>query len=216
MKFWFVSLLLLICVTGLFAQSEPDTNSYYEQYYESGEQRIRGGWGFNMQISSTGFILGGTYSIKPAKLTFFTTSFDLFFVRGKDEQQAINPYTGFIETINSESIVMLPLQFSVKRRIFSESISNTLRPFILLSAGVVKGWYLDGDISRSKLDSITSFDLKTSQFAPTGSVGFGADFGKPGQSAYGLDLKYQFLRFENHLGLRKRFDNFQLGFHMTF
>ena len=216
MKNWLAAILLLLSLTGVFAQTQPESESYYDDNYDSGEQKIKGGWGFTMNISSTGFILGGSYSIKPAEYTFFTTSMDLFVVRGKNEQQAINPYTGFVETINSESILMLPLQFTVKRRIFAESISNTLRPFVLISGGVVKGWYLDGDISRSKLDSVTKFDEKTSQWAPTGSIGFGADFGKPGQSAYGLDLKYQFLRFEHHLGLRKRFDNFQLGFHMTF
>ncbi|KAB2881597.1 hypothetical protein F9K33_00655 [bacterium] len=209
-------LLVLCAVQPMWAQAEPDSDPYYEQNYESGEQRIHGGWGFNVQISSTGFVLGTMYSIKPAKYTFFSTSLDMFWVRGKDEQQAINPYTGYIETINSETILMLPLQFSVKRRILGESISNTLRPFVMFSAGVVKGWYFDGDISRSRLDSVTKFDFRSSQFAPTASLGFGADFGKPGQSAYGLDLKYQFLRFPNHLGLRKRFDNFQLGFHMNF
>lgn len=216
MKIWLSSLLMLIALARVSAQTQPDSEAYYEEYYESGEQRIRGGWGFNMQISSTGFIIGGLYSIKPADFTFVTGSFDLFVVRGKDEQQAVNPYTYTIETINSESILMLPLQLSVKRRIFSESISNTLRPFVSFSAGLVKGWYLDGDISKVKLDSVTGFDLKTSQYAPTGAIAFGADLGKPGQSAYGLALKYQFLRFEHHLGLRKRFDNFQLGFHMTF
>lgn len=209
-------LLLLCAVRPVLAQAVPDSDSYYEQNYESGENRIGGGWGFNVQISSTGFVIGGMYSIKPAKYTFFTTSLDMFWVRGKDEQQAINPYTGYPETINAETILMLPLQFSIKRRILSESISNTLRPFVSISAGVVKGWYFGGDISRSKLDSLTSHDFKASQFAPTGSVGFGADFGRPGQSAYGLDIKYQFLRFANHLGLRRKFDNFQLGFHMNF
>lgn len=217
MKINMLGLLLFICaVQPLVAQTEPDSDSYYEQNYESGEQRILGGWGFNVQISSEGFVLGGLYNYKIAKYTFFGTSLDMFWVRGKNEQQAINPYTGFIETINSETILILPLQFSIKRRILGESISNTLRPFVILSGGAVKGWYLDGDISRARLDSLTKGDLKTSQFAPTASVGFGADFGKPGQNAYGLDIKWQILRFPNHLGLRKSFDNFQLGFHMNF
>ncbi len=216
MKKYLLSVVFLACVSGqIFSQAEAESDPY-EQNYESGEQKIRGGWGFNVQISSEGFILGGLYNYKIAKYTFFTTSLDMFWVRGKDEQQAIDPVTGFPVTINSETILVLPLQFSIKRRILGESISNTLRPFISLSVGAVKAWYLDGDIKRSKLDSITNFDLNTSQFAPTGSIGFGADFGKPGQSAYGLDLKYQFLRFEHHLGLRKKFDNFQLGFHMNF
>lgn len=208
--------LLLCAVQPLRAQTEPDSDSYYEQNYESGEQRIRGGWGFNVQISSEGFVIGGLYNYKIAPYTFFSTSLDMFWVRGKNEQQAINPYTGFPETINSETILVLPLQFSIKRRILGESISNTLRPFLSISAGAVKGWYLGGDISRSRLDSVTGGDLETSQFAPTVSVGFGADFGRPGQSAYGLDIKYQILRFPHHLGLRKKFDNFQLGFHMNF
>jgi hypothetical protein len=216
MKRYLLSFVFFICVSGqVLAQAEPDSD-LYEQNYESGEQKIRGGWGFNVQISSEGFILGGLYNYKIAKYTFITTSLDMFWVRGKDEQQAIDPVTGFPVTINSETILVLPLQFTIKRRILGESISNTLRPFVSLSVGAVKAWYLDGDIGRSKLDSITGFDLNTSQFAPTGSIGFGADFGKPGQSAYGLDLKYQFLRFEHHLGLRKKFDNFQLGFHMNF
>lgn len=207
------SVVFVLCISGrLFAQAEPDSDPYYEQNYESGEQKIRGGWGFNVQISSEGFVLGGLYNYKIAKYTFFGASLDMFWVRGKDEQQAIDPITGFPVTINSETILILPLQFNLKRRILGESISNTLRPFVVVSAGIVKAWYLDGQKPTGGLPK----DHDNSQYAPVASVGFGADFGRPGMSAYGLDLKYQILRFPNHLGLRKGFDNFQLGFHMNF
>lgn len=208
-----LGILFLLCVVQpLQAQKEPESDPYYEENYESGEKRIRGGWGFNVQISSEGFVMGGLYNYKIAKYTFFGASLDMFWVRGKDEQQGYDPYTGYPVTINSETILILPFQFYIKRRILGESISNSLRPFLMVSAGAVKAWYLDGDKPTGGLPP----DHDNNQYAPTGSVGFGADFGKPGQSAYGLDLKYQLLRFHDHLGLRKHFDNLQLGFHMNF
>lgn len=70
MKKYLLSVVFLACVSGqIFSQAEAELDPY-EQNYESGEQKIRGGWGFNVQISSEGFILGGLYNYKIAKYTF--------------------------------------------------------------------------------------------------------------------------------------------------
>ncbi|MCB0832159.1 MAG: hypothetical protein KDC45_01715 [Bacteroidetes bacterium] len=210
MKYLVQLLIPILVTTSAIAQSEPD----YESVYRSGEEKIKSQWGMNVQISSVGFVIGGMYNYKVAPKTFLTSSLDMFWVRGKDEQQTYDYYTGQIITINSETILMLPLQVLVKRRILTDVLSSSMRPFISGGAGAVAAWYLDGDAPKSFLRD--SIDHKASQLTWTATVGFGADFGKPGSTGYGVDFRYQVLGFPHYLGLRKRFDNFQIGFHMNF
>ncbi|MBX7151183.1 outer membrane beta-barrel protein [bacterium] len=178
-----------------------------DDMYATGDEKINNSWGFNVQISTSGFVLGGNRNIKMAPYTYLSTELNMFWVKGKNE---LVDYLG--NTINAETILILPLTFQVKRRVLGESLTNTFRPFILAGAGGVYGWYIDGDLSRSELPA----DHKSSQFTWNAVAGFGADFGKPGLSSYGMDIKYQVMRFANHLGERKNFDNLQIGFHMNF
>lgn len=207
-------LAALLVVMGMavsaVAQDEVDDTGY-----ESGDAKIGSGWGFNIQVATVGFVLGGMYNYKLAPNTMLTTSLDMFWVNGKDEQQVYNPITGFYETLNSESILMTPLSFSIKRRLLADAVSNTFRPFVMVGAGGIFGWYIGGDISKKKLNQSYS-DFKTTQFAPTGVVGVGIDLGKPGLTNYGFDVKYQVVRYNGHLGVRRRFDNVQVGFHVNF
>ncbi len=206
------ALILLAGMCPLRAQNAQSDTSNFEGVYDSGDSKIKSNWAFNIQISTDGFVLGGVYNHKLAKNTFLATSLDMFWVRGKDEQLGINPITLQPETINSETILLLPLQVSMKRRIFAESVSNTLRPYISVGVGAVCGIFISSDSP----DSILPAPQDHFQFGPTATLGFGADFGKPGASGYGMDIRYQILRFKNHIGARNKFDNFQIGFHMNF
>ncbi len=203
MKNNMIVLSMLLFGSWAFAQDKES----YQRDYDSGEDRIPNYWTFNVQISSEGFVLGGARNFKLAPFTHLAVAGDIFWVRGKDEQVDV-----FGNTINGESIMILPLTFNIKRRLLGESLTNTFRPFISVGGGVVFGWYIDGDLKRSELKP----DHEDTQFALTGIGGIGADFGRPGRSAYGFDIKYQVLRFGNHLGLRKTFDNLQIGFHVNF
>jgi hypothetical protein len=174
-----------------------------EERYRSGDDTIKDNWGFTIQVSTDGFILGGLYDKKIARCTHLGLSLDMFWVKGKDEMV---DWTG--QTLNGETILILPLTLNLKRRLFPEDIINSFRPFIVIGAGAVYGYYISGDVSKSS-------DSKDSQYAPTGFIGLGAEFGKPGRSGYGMDMRYQILRFPSSLGQRSKFDNYQIGFHMT-
>lgn len=200
------TLLLSVLLLGSRAFAQDGESNPHD--YDSGEDRIPNYWTFNVQISSEGFVLGGARNFKLAPYTHLNVAGDIFWVRGKDEQVDV-----FGNTINGESIMILPLTFNIKRRLLGESLTNTFRPFMSIGGGGVFGWYIDGDASKADLDSLGH---KKTQVAITGIAGIGADFGKPGRSAYGFDIKYQLLRFPNHLGLRKSFDNLQIGFHVNF
>ncbi len=195
--------LLVLLAPAVLAQDEQEN----QHEYDSGESKIPNYWTFNVQISSEGFVIGGARHFKVAPFTHLSVAGDIFWVRGKDEQVDV-----FGNTINGESIMILPLTVSLKRRLLGETLSNTFRPFVTVGGGGVFGWYIGGDLKRSQLAS----DHKDTQFALTGVAGVGADFGRPGSSAYGFDIKYQIIRFPNHLGLRKNFDNLQIGFHVNF
>lgn len=209
MRLHILLLAALILAAPVVAQhSEEDLE---QNLFDNGESKIGSSWGMNIQISTGGFVLGAVYNRKVAPKTFLITSLDMYWVNGENEQMDF--YTG--RTINGENILMVPLIFSVKRRVFADDLSNTLRPFVTVGAGGVWGWYIDGELSdRELLEKYP--DHKESQVSLAGLAGIGADFGKPGYNSYGVDIKYQLLRFANHLGQRKIFDNLQLGFHMTF
>jgi hypothetical protein len=89
-----------------------------------------------------------------------------------------------------------------------------MRPYVTAGVGAVYGIFINSDVSTKQLRDST--DFKATQFAPTATLGLGADFGKPGTTGYGIGIKYQLLRFKNHLGARTNFDNLQIGFHVNF
>lgn len=187
------------------AQEEDATAYDEEEPYQSGDEKIRNYIGFNIQISTDGFVLGGYFDKKIAPYTHLGLSLDMFIVKGRNE---IVDWTG--RTLNSENIMILPLTLNVKRRLFPEGITNSFRPFVAAGAGGIYGYYFSGDVRKAP-------DHKRSQYTPTAFVGLGADFGKPGSaSTYGMDIRYQIIRFSHSLGERSRFDNFQVGFHMGF
>ncbi len=199
---------LLLLTAGIRAQDE---DSIEQNLFDNGEERLSNSWGLNIQISTAGFVFGGVYHKKLAPMTFAAASLDLFWVNGKNEQT--DWWTG--RTINGENILMLPLMISVKRRVFADDLSNTFRPFVTAGVGGAFGWYIDGQMSKS--DLLEKFpDHDPSQVTYTVLAGVGSDFGRPGDNAYGVDIKYQVLRFPDHLGQRKKFDNVQLGFHVSF
>ncbi len=202
--------LVLIAIQPAWAQVEEENEE--EDYYTSGDEKIKGGWGFNIQVSSIGFVLGGLYSQKLMPGTMLNYSLDLLWVNGKNEQQTQNPINGEITTINGESILMIPMEVAIKKRLFAGTMSSDLRPFVTAGAGVVYGWFIDTQSPRSFLPA----DQKKEQFTPTFLAGIGTDIGRPGGVGYGLDVKYQYLRFAHYLGERKKFDNIQVGFHVNF
>lgn len=209
-SFFCFFVLLLFCPVLLVAQTsdeELEYDSNLEDIYLSGDEKIHHYWGLNIQISTDGFLIGGNYNRKIAAYTHLSVSADMFWVKGQNEMV---DFWG--RTLNAENILIIPVALTAKRRIFPESLINTFRPFVNAGIGWVYGYYISGDFARSQLPP----DHDRSQYAPTIIGGIGADFGKPGRSGYGMDVRYQILRFPNSLGQRKSFDNLQIGFHMNF
>lgn len=207
MKHIFFGLCFFALNLSLVSQEEFD-----ETAFESGDAKLGNGWGMNVQVSTVGFVIGGVYNYKVAQHTWLTSSLDLFWVNGENEQQVYDYNTQQYISINSETILMLPLVFQMKRRLFPETMSSNLRPFIVGGGGVVYGWFIDSDIRKSQLPK----PQENTQYTYTLIGGIGADIGKPGSTGYGLDVKYQWLRYSNYLGARKKFDNIQVGFHVNF
>ncbi|HNO10485.1 MAG TPA: hypothetical protein PKI67_06125, partial [bacterium] len=113
MKHIFLRLCILMLGLPLFAQEEFDETSY-----ESGDSKLGNGWGMNVQVSTVGFVIGGVYHYKVAEHTWLSSSLDLFWVNGENEQQVYDYNTNQYISINSETILMLPLVFQMKRRLF--------------------------------------------------------------------------------------------------
>ena len=207
-----IVLVLLVLVfaslnTGaLTAQEETyNFNPYFEDERNTGDAEIRNNWIFNVSITSSGFLFGTGKYFKVMPYTHLGLTADMIWVKGEDE------FIGFFgETINSENILVFPLVLTLKRRVFANSLINTMRPFVTVGAGGVYGLFINSDLNSKPTDH------ERSQFAPTGLAGFGLDFGKPGETGYGLKIQYQFLRFPNHLGQRTDFSNLQIGFHLNF
>lgn len=202
-------MLMFGILGGVFAQDSTD--ELEQSLFDNGEQKIGHSWGMNVQISTGGFVMGGVYNRKVAPKTFAIISLDMYWVNGKNEQT--DWYTG--RTINGENILITPLIVSIKRRLLADDLSNTFRPFVSVGVGGVWGWYIDGELRKDSLLSRYP-DHSASQLSYCGMASIGADFGTPGYNSYGVDIRYQLIRFPNHLGQRKVFDNLQLGFHMTF
>lgn len=179
-----------------------EENSRESSDYGDGEELIRGGWHLDFAMSTVGFNLGGGYERKVAPSTYVGLNSNFFWVRGNNEAQF------FYSTINNEDIILFPAFVYLKRRLFNDAVSSSFRPYASAGLGGVYGIFVDGDEKKP--------DHRDTMLSGAGFGAFGADFGTPGARTFGLELRYEVIRFPHSLGERKKFDNFQVQFHFLF
>lgn len=149
-------------------------------------------WGVDIMFGDAGFGLGTFYRNKiDVKWSLFA---DLSFSETKDEREfEYIDYWGNIITVGKKNrVFQIPINFGAHYRIFENTVSDNLRPFIVAAAGptiLVTTPY--------ELEFFNSFGKAKAKFAAGGYLGLGADFGLDKKSLVGITAKYYYAKVLN-------------------
>lgn len=144
-------------------------------------------WGADIMFGEGGFGLG----------TFLRKSFsqdvtgfvDLSFSESKDEREIeYIDYFGNTYTFNKKnSVYLIPINFGVQYRLFTETLTDNLRPYI--NAGVGPTILV---VTPYELDFFSSFSKAKARYAAGGYVGIGANFGLSKSNLAGINIRYYY------------------------
>ncbi|GAB4294323.1 MAG: hypothetical protein Kow0098_15850 [Ignavibacteriaceae bacterium] len=147
-------------------------------------------FGVDIMFGEGGFGLGTFYRRQlDENFTAFT---DFSISEAKDEREfEYIDFFGNTFTVGKKNRVFLfPLNFGLQYRLFRESISDNLRPYI--NAGIGPTLVLTTPYSKEFFDA---FGDAHANYAVGGYVGFGANFGLDKSSLIGLNFRYYNIHF---------------------
>ncbi|MGK9368596.1 hypothetical protein ACSSWA_06825 [Melioribacter sp. Ez-97] len=146
-------------------------------------------WGIDIMFGEGGFGLG-TFFRK--SLSENITGFaDLSVSESKDEREIeyIDPYFGIPYVIGKKNrVFLIPLNFGVHYRLFSNTLTDNLRPYV--NAGVGPTFVLTTPYEK---EFFSSFGDAKMHYAAGGYVGIGANFGISKKNLAGLNVRYYFI-----------------------
>lgn len=157
-------------------------------------------WGVDLMFGEGGFGLGTFY--RTAFNTNLTGFVDFSISESKDEREfEYIDYFGNTFTIGKVNrVFLLPLNFGLQYRLFANSLTSNLRPYVNFGVGptlVITTPY--------EQEFFNAFGDAQTKIAAGGYVGFGANLGSDKSSLVGINLRYYYIHLfdegvENLLG----------------
>jgi len=164
-------------------------------------------WGVDFMFGDGGFGLGTFY--RKAFNQTITGFVDISFSESKDEREVeyIDYFGNTIVFGKKNRVFLVPLNFGLQFRLFRESLTDNLRPYICAGAG-------PSLVMTTPYDKeyFSAFGDAVSRIAAGGYVGFGANFGTNKSNLIGLNFRYYYIhlfgsgvenlenRYRNNLG----------------
>ncbi len=169
-------------------------------------------WGIDLMFSEGGFGLGGFYRKDVASnLTLFT---DFSFSEAKDEKEVeYIDYWGQTHVFGKKNrIFLMPLLLGSQYRLFTESLTENLRPYLNFAIGPTL--VLTTPYSK---EFFSSFGYAQAKYTLGGYIGFGANFGSDKEHLIGINIRYYHVQFFNGgvEGLEGRFKKHLGGIFLT-
>lgn len=175
-----LAVLILLPTLGVFAQKIGELAPPKPQ-----EDFPDNSWGVDVLVGEGGFGLG----------TFLRHSFsndvtgfvDFSISESKDEREfEFIDYFGRSVIVGKKNrVFFLPLNFGVQYRIFTNSLTSNLRPY--LNAGAGPTLFVTTPYEQ---EFFKAFGDARAKYAVGGYVGFGADFGLSKSNLIGLNFRY--------------------------
>jgi len=171
--------------------------------------------GFDLMFSEGGIGAGGFYrKVITEDFSFFT---DLSFSEAKDEKEIeyIDPYDpyGRVYVLGKKNrIFLIPINIGMHYRLFRQSITDNLRPYINVGAG--PSFVITTPYER---EFFNAFGHATNYITAGGYVGLGANFGINQKHLIGVNIRYLVVHFFNKgvEGLQDRFKKNLGGIYIT-
>lgn len=165
------------------------------------------GAGLVVQLTNSGFGLGGYYSRAVNANTALWTSISLG--PGKDERELklFNRFGGGFIPDKRNYLLMIPVELGAQRRLFRDYIEDNFRPYVHLSGGPTLGWVspyfddVDGDdrydeaLGEERFDVFEALPKGEPRFGLGGTIAIGAYFGRSRKTTQGLRIGYAFTYF---------------------
>ncbi|HEX2961683.1 MAG TPA: hypothetical protein VHO43_07820 [Ignavibacteriales bacterium] len=177
------------------------------------EKFPKNSWGVDFMFGEGGFGLGTFYR---HDLNNTLTGFvDFSMSEAKDDQEIeyYDYYTQQYVTVNKKNrVFLLPLNFGLQQRLFENSITENLRPYV--NFGVGPTLVLTTPYEK---EFFSSFGSAQAKYTAGGYVGLGANFGLDKSSLLGINLRYYVIHFFND-GVESLDGKFQKnlgGFYLT-
>ena len=185
--------LKYFAIVCLFAAAFPFSNNYAQSIGELAPPKPlevfpTNSWGMDIMFGDAGFGLG-TFFRKQIDVKW-TAFADLSFSETKDDREFeyYDYYTNtFVTALKKNRIFQVPINFGMQYRLFENTISDNLRPF--LSAGVGPTILIT---TPYELEFFNSFGKAQAKIAAGGYVGLGANFGLDKSSLVGITFKYYY------------------------
>ncbi|MBN2572400.1 MAG: hypothetical protein JXA68_09755 [Ignavibacteriales bacterium] len=145
-------------------------------------------WGIDIMIGEGGFGLG-TFFRKAFTQNFYGFV-DFSISESKDEREIQYwDYWGNVYTFGKKNrVFLMPVNFGIQYRLFSNDLTESLRPFVCVGAG--PHFILTTPYDK---EFFNSFGYAQMKYAVGGYIGFGANFGSSTSTLVGLTFKYFYL-----------------------
>lgn len=172
---------------------------------------------FFFNISDTG--IGGGLKILYTALNEDTKmgyGFMISGVRGENESVVVDPFDPFgipRKIGNNFFTLIVPVNFTIKRRILRDAIDSNMRPFITAEAGPIFGIaFPNRDENGFNYSFGTKLGKGKGQLSGNLFAGFGVEIGSPDTREFGITFGFHYIRFPNALGERKEYAGVDLRF----
>jgi hypothetical protein len=145
-------------------------------------------WGADLMFGEGGFGLGTFYR---RQITQNLIGFvDLSISESKDEREIeYIDFWGNTFTYNKVNrVFLLPLNFGVHYRLFTQSLTENLRPY--LNAGIGPTFVVT---TPYDIEFFSAFGKAHINYAAGGYIGIGANFGTSKSNLVGINLRYYFV-----------------------
>ncbi len=160
-------------------------------------------WGADIMFGEGGFGLGTFYHKSFSRTV--TGFVDLSFSESKDEREIeYIDYFGNTFVYNKKNrVFVIPLNFGIQYRMFTETLTDNLRPYIC--AGVGPTFVLTTPYEK---EYFNAFRSAQSKIAGGGYIGLGANIGVNKNNLFGLNIRYYFIHlFDN--GVENLYDKYR-------
>lgn len=169
-------------------------------------------FGLDIMFSEGGFGLGTFYRRQLSQTFTVFTDFSISESKDENEFEYIDYYGNTFTVGKKNRVFLLPLNFGMQYRLFSETIYDNLRPYI--NAGVGPTMVLTTPYDE---EFFSAFGRGQAHYALGSYIGFGANFGLDKSSLIGINMRYYMIRFfdEGVESLEGRFKKNLGGFYLT-
>lgn len=147
-------------------------------------------WGVDLMFGEGGFGLGTflrhNYS---DHLTGFV-DFSISEIKDEREQEIIDPWGRKFVYGKKNRALLMPLFAGVQYRLFSETITDNLRPYITAGIGPTMVMVAPFVKDNEQIEFFSSLKYAKMKYTLGGYVGFGANFGISKKNMLGINLRY--------------------------